>query len=352
MEAPPAASPSPSSAEEAAPPAVPRMSVLADNAWTYMQHIVAGTSAGFTAELLLFCVEIRNYPTVFKTEGADPRHCVRWRNTSLNLKELGRQFGSIASNKAPVAGLVMASYDLFKREISVRLNAFNKRRTDEGVTRSRLELLVCQPLSVCFIAGFSAQMLEAFLMNPIFVIRSAHVRGHFDHVAEPVRSPPSVWQATRDLFREGGPRAFWRGYWATVASGAPFISCYYAFAEMFGQMIAHRAGYASPLDLPLHLSALAGGCGAGLAVAITTPLEILRQRGLTEWHHWNQTKEVLLSQGFVQAVKSVKSRCRQELQDKLFRVAPRSAVKKATYGFFKQAIIRGIKAGARASIRR
>ncbi len=62
------------------------MSVLADNAWTYMQHIVAGTSAGFTAELLLFCVEIRNYPTVFKTEGADPRHCVHWRNTSLNLK--------------------------------------------------------------------------------------------------------------------------------------------------------------------------------------------------------------------------------------------------------------------------
>lgn len=113
-----------------------------------------------------------------------------------------------------------------------------------------------------------------------------------------------------------------------MASGAPFISCYYAFAEMFGQMIARRAGYASPLDLPLHLSALAGkchsprirvrvrwwsvacvcslvlrrkgGCGAGLAVAITTPLEILRQRGLTEWHHWNQTKEVLLSQGFIQ----------------------------------------------------
>jgi hypothetical protein len=112
-----------------------------------------------------------------------------------------------------------------------------------------------------------------------------------------------------------------------------------------------------------------------LAVAITTPLEILRQRGLTEWRHWNQTKEVLLDQGFIQvprtrtpciphahvlmnpferaqAVKSVKSRCRLELQDKLFRVAPRSAVKKATYGFFKQAIIRGIKAGARASIRR
>jgi hypothetical protein len=50
------------------------------------------------------------------------------------VAELGRQFGSIASNKAPVAGLVMASYDLFKREISVRLNAFNKRRTEEGGT--------------------------------------------------------------------------------------------------------------------------------------------------------------------------------------------------------------------------
>jgi hypothetical protein len=37
-----------------------------------------------------------------------------------------------------------------------------------------------------------------------------------------------------------------------------------------------------------------------LAVAITTPLEILRQRGLTEWRHWNQTKEVLLDQGFIQ----------------------------------------------------
>jgi hypothetical protein len=59
---------------------------LADNAWTYLQHIVAGTSAGFTAELLLFCVEIRNYPTIFKAEGADPRHCVRWRNTSVNVK--------------------------------------------------------------------------------------------------------------------------------------------------------------------------------------------------------------------------------------------------------------------------
>jgi hypothetical protein len=39
--------------------------------------------------------------------------------------------------------------------------------------RSRLELMLCQPLSVCFIAGFSAQMLEAFLMNPIFVMRYA-----------------------------------------------------------------------------------------------------------------------------------------------------------------------------------
>jgi hypothetical protein len=39
--------------------------------------------------------------------------------------------------------------------------------------RTRLELMLCQPLSVCFIAGFSAQMLEAFLMNPIFVMRYA-----------------------------------------------------------------------------------------------------------------------------------------------------------------------------------
>ena len=149
-------------------------------------------------------------------------------------------------------------------------------------------------------------------MNPIFVIRhashipaprhpqrpiiynltqlacrSAHVQSHFDHAAEPVRSPPSVWQTTRTLFRDGGVRSFWRGYdirpirletrrlfchdlhagtktgggvryWTTVVSGGPFISCYYAFAELFGQMIARRTGYASPIDLPLHLSALAG----------------------------------------------------------------------------------------------
>lgn len=87
-------------------------------------------------------------------------------------------------------------------------------------------------------------------------------------------------------------------------------------------------------------------------MAITTPLEILRQRGITEWKHWHETKQVLRAEGIIQAIKSVKSRCRRELQEKLFRVAPRSAVKKATYGFFKQAIIRGIKAGARAAVHR
>lgn len=138
-------------------------------------------------------------------------------------------------------------------------------------------------------------------------------------------------------------------------------------------MIARRTGFASPADLPLHLSALAGicvkaiwsnlavlsyslvhvgGCGAGVAVAVTTPLEILRQRGLTEWMHRHETKHVFLSQGLIQAIKSVKTRCRAELQDKLFRVAPRSAVKKATYGFFKQAIIKGIQISARAAVRR
>jgi hypothetical protein len=42
--------------------------------------------------------------------------------------------------------------------------------------------------------------------------RSAHVKGHFDHAAEPVHSPPSLWQTTRALVREGGLRSFWRGY--------------------------------------------------------------------------------------------------------------------------------------------
>lgn len=37
--------------------------------------------------------------------------------------------------------------------------------------RHWLERVVCSPLSVCFIAGCSAQMLEAFIMNPVFVIR-------------------------------------------------------------------------------------------------------------------------------------------------------------------------------------
>ena len=62
------------------------MTAFADDVTTYLQHIVAGTSAGFTAELLLFCVEVRNYPAIFKTEGVNPRYCLRWRDTSLNLK--------------------------------------------------------------------------------------------------------------------------------------------------------------------------------------------------------------------------------------------------------------------------
>jgi len=153
----------------------------------------------------------------------------------------------------------------------------------------------------------------------------------------------SVVQTIGVVLREGGLVSFWRGYWSSVASGAPFISCYYASAEMFGQMIARRYGYASAADLPIHLNALTGGCGAALAVVVTTPCEILRQRLLTEWKNWNQTKEVLLREGPVQALRSVKARCREELQDKLFRVAPRSAVKKATYGFFKQAIKTAIR---------
>lgn len=60
--------------------------MLADGVGTYLQHVVAGTSAGFTAELLLFCVEIRNYPSIFQPPAAgDVRRCLHWRNTTIHL---------------------------------------------------------------------------------------------------------------------------------------------------------------------------------------------------------------------------------------------------------------------------
>jgi len=268
---------------------------------TYIERLVAGAAAGMTAELLLFFFEIRNYPSVFNTN-QNPAPSVGWRRT-INFKELARQFWSTAWTKAPVAGLVIASYDLFKGMLNVWLARINQQRKDslpDELSQPQWEKLVLgHPLSLCCIAGFSAQMLEAFLMNPIFVLRDAHLR-RCQRETPKMMLQRSVVQTIGVVLREGGLVSFWRGYWSSVASGAPFISCYYASAEMFGQMIARRYGYASAADLPIHLNALTGGCGAALAVVVTTPCEILRQRLLTEWKNWNQTKEVLLREGPVQ----------------------------------------------------
>ncbi len=85
---------------------------------TYFSQIVAGTSAGCTAELFLFIFESKNYPSVWK-ESIDTRR--KWQIVAFSehrpflkmghhwfdLKKGFTQWVSIASKTAPVGGVIM-----------------------------------------------------------------------------------------------------------------------------------------------------------------------------------------------------------------------------------------------------
>jgi hypothetical protein len=131
-------------------------------------------------------------------------------------------------------------------------------------------------------------------------------------------------------------------YGGTVAAGVPFLTTYYATSDIVGNRVA-KWNQTTMAQLNWYHQIFIGGFSAALSVGITTPIEYMRHRLLTEWHHREQTIEIYRNSGFIPMLKHVKGRCREELKSKLFRVAPRSAIKKATYGFFKGLLIRAIK---------
>jgi hypothetical protein len=131
-------------------------------------------------------------------------------------------------------------------------------------------------------------------------------------------------------------------YGGTVSAGVPFLTGYYALSDVVGSRVARWKKCTIP-QLSWYHQVFIGGISAALSIAITTPVEYMRHRVITEWQHRETTMKIYKESGFIAMVKHVKGRCREELKAKLFRVAPRSAIKKATYGFFKTVLIRAVK---------
>jgi hypothetical protein len=84
---------------------------------TYFSQILAGTSAGCTAELLLFIFESKNYPIwkeSIEMNGKksfivmnEHRPFMKLGNHWLDLKKGFSQWANIAAKTAPVGGVIM-----------------------------------------------------------------------------------------------------------------------------------------------------------------------------------------------------------------------------------------------------
>lgn len=108
-------------------------------------------------------------------------------------------------------------------------------------------------------------------------------------------------RALKLAIQQGGFRSLYRGFGITVSREVPFSLLQFPLYERLKHHAAKRRSFASPDQLPAHVSAVCGSIAGATAAAFTTPLDVVKTRiMLTMEKHGTQIK---ISQSFLRVYK-------------------------------------------------
>jgi len=214
-----------------------------------------------------------------------------WKGNALNVARV-----------IPYSAIQFSSYDAYKHAI---LNDKPRRLT----TRERLE------------AGALAGMTATTVTHPMDVVR---LRLSVD------KSLKGTREALREVWLEGGMRALFKGYAATMLSVSPFIALNFASFDLLKQRFPAAD---SPLALSPTLHTLSLGAAAGLfAQSVCYPLDTIRRRQQIKGKHYNGTVDAILKIGRGEGVRGFY----RGMVPNAVKVVPSNAIRFVVYEAIKR----------------
>ena len=126
---------------------------------------------------------------------------------------------------------------------------------------------------VHFVSGMSAEVCGGLLWCPMEVIKQ---RIQIKRTALG-GSAPTTLATCRDVLAESGVRGFFRGFFATCVTFAPFSAVYflcYEFVKTTSSLVLGN----DREDIPLSVSLIGGLAAGSVAAAATVPLDVIKTR--------------------------------------------------------------------------
>eukprot|EP00128_Syssomonas_multiformis_P008106 Colp12_sorted_trinity150504_noHs@5927 len=219
---------------------------------SHFRNLLAGITAGFVAELILYPLEAGPKlwrPVAEGTKGLyDPttksiRFGPRWFDTRVFAQDIR----VVAATKAPVAGFMMAFYEYFRAQVA---NSYIGKHTHPTVT----------PV----IASLFANLADSAVMTPILNFRTRYheLRSQITPPAD--ETPKQRWTRKFNMMGKVASEArmgtlkLTRGYWTPIVSNGPFIAVYYASCDVIAAKWAKSRNVSSPAALSYPESAAIG----------------------------------------------------------------------------------------------
>lgn len=212
---------------------------------TFQVSLLSGAAAGFTVDAFLFPLD--TLKTRMQLAATSPATSVK--ATPL-LKGLYAGFAPAVAASAPAAAAFFAMYDYTKRVLSARVEP--------------------KYTPLCHMAAAAAGD-----------IASSTVRVPFEVVKQRMQSGmyTSARAAVRGTLAKEGVAGFFSGYGSLVLRELPFDAMQFPLYEYLKAQWARRAGVE---QLETWQSSLCGSLAGGVSAAVTTPLDVVKTRLMTQ----------------------------------------------------------------------
>lgn len=208
---------------------------------TFQLGLACGAVAGFTVDAVLFPLD--TLKTRLQVAGGGSA------GYGTLMQGLYRGFGPAVAASAPAAAAFFGTYDWAKRELERRLEPSQR------------------PL---------AHLLAAAAGD----VAGSTVRAPFEVVKQRLQSGMhnSTREAINAIWRKQGARGFFAGYGSLVLRELPFDAIQFPLYELLKVRWARAKG--RPLSTPE--SSMCGSVAGAVAAAITTPLDVVKTRLMTQ----------------------------------------------------------------------
>lgn len=159
----------------------------------------------------------------------------------LRDRGLYRGFGSVAVTTVPAHGLYFAGFEMGTRWYQTMVRPG-------------------RDFEAHLFGGLIADVAGSLVWVPADVVKQR----------VQLSADKSSWEAAKRVLATEGPRGFYRGYWAALATYGPFVSIYFATYERL------KSFFSSPDSVIPQV--ICGSTAAVFASGITNPLDVVKTR--------------------------------------------------------------------------